>query len=213
MIKKLITSWVVCILIGCLIGCPFGFLIADATRNEPEQEPEVQTQDVEAVVTAPITTTNIPEVPQDDFISLDIPMGKDLQKYIYHLCGDEIEFALVMALINCESSFKPDAISETADWGLMQINEVNHDRLTNELGVTNYLNPYQNTKAGVHILKELFEKYEVPAMVLMAYKHGEKGASDLWEQGVFETTYTNKILKLADEYRQQISGKEGESNG
>jgi soluble lytic murein transglycosylase-like protein len=115
-----------------------------------------------------------------------------------------------MALIHQESTFNPDIISNTNDYGLMQINKVNHEWLTEKLGVTNYLNPYENIIAGMHILEDLFNKYENHSKVLMAYNMGEYGASNLWEQGIFQTQYSNKILELAATYEQQISEKEGE---
>lgn len=211
-IRRVLISWVVFFLIGCVIGSllTLGFTWLTKDETPKGETPEIETQVSESInkVEPPVISLDVST--ENDFIPLDVPMNTDLQKYIYDLCGNDIEFPLVMALIKQESSFRPNVISETDDWGLMQINEINHERLTDELGVTNYLNPYENTKAGVHLLKELFEKYELPVMVLMVYKHGEKGASDLWDEGVFETTYTNEILKSADEYRQQISGKEGE---
>lgn len=41
----------------------------------------------------------------------------------------------------------------------------------------------------------LFEKYEDPEKVLMAYNMGETGAKRLWDKGIYETDYTNKVIK------------------
>ena len=46
------------------------------------------------------------------------------------------------------------------------------------------------------ILRKLFEKYEDPELVLMAYNMGEDGAKTLWEQGIFETNYTKSVLSI-----------------
>jgi hypothetical protein len=59
------------------------------------------------------------------------------------------------------------------------------------------------------MLRRLFEKYEDPAKVLMAYNMGEGGAGKLWKKGVFESNYSRKIMKLAVEYKQQILEKKG----
>lgn len=72
------------------------------------------------------------------------------------------------------------------------------------LGLTDMTNPYQNIRAGLYILRRLFEKYDDPAKVLMAYNMGEYGASVLWEQGVFETTFTRRVLTTADEFATEI---------
>ena len=145
------------------------------------------------------------------FVPLDVPMDEDVQEFVYCLSyGYNIDFPFVMALINEESSFRSDVVSETNDYGLMQINEINHEWLTETIGVTNYLDPYENVRSGIFILRNLFEKYEDPEKVLMAYTLGESGASELWKNGVSETRYSNSIMKTAAEYEKQL--EEGASH-
>ena len=109
-----------------------------------------------------------------------------------------------------ESSFRTDVVSDTDDYGLMQINSVNHEKLTENLGITDFTDPYQNIRAGVYILRGLFEKYDDAAKVLMAYNMGDYGASVLWDKGVYSTTYTNKVLAKADEYAAMRGGAASE---
>ena len=149
---------------------------------------------------------------EPEFVPLDVPLNEDVQEFIYDLCCDnEIDFPFVMALIETESSFNVNAISGTNDYGLMQINKINHEWLKSTLGVTNFCDPYQNTKAGIFMLKNLFEKYEDPSKVLMAYNMGESGAKKLWKQGIFESNYSKKIMKQAAEYKEIYTVKEGEN--
>ena len=96
----------------------------------------------------------------------------------------------------------PDGISSTNDYGLMQINACNHEWLTEELGITDFIDPYENIKAGLFILRGLFEKYDSTSKVLMAYNMGENGASKLWEQGIFESNYSKDVLQRQETYRQ-----------
>lgn len=139
-----------------------------------------------------------------DFVPLDCGLSEDLQEYTYYLCeAYYIDFDFVMALMFTESSFKADTISATGDYGLMQINKCNHKYLSSALGVTDFTEPYENIRAGLFILRGLFEKYDEPALVCMAYNMGEYGASVLWEQGIYETAYSNKVLAKADEYAAQ----------
>lgn len=148
-----------------------------------------------------------------DFVPLDVPMDEEIQEFIYYLSYEyNIEFPFVMALIKTESSFEVDAIGSTNDYGLMQINKINHKWLTEVVGVTDYLDPYQNVRAGTFMLRKLFEKYEDPAKVLMAYNMGETGASRLWEQGILESRYSKAVMTQAVEYKNQISERKGDSN-
>ena len=148
-----------------------------------------------------------------DFIPLDVPMDEDLQEFIFCASyGYNIEFPFVMALINQESTFRSDIISDSNDYGLMQINKINHEWLTETLGITNYLDPYENVRAGTYILMNLFEKYEDPAKVLMAYNMGERTARRFWKKGIFATNYSNEILECTALYEQQISEKKVEEN-
>ena len=50
------------------------------------------------------------------------------------------------------------------------------------------------------------DEYEDPALVCMAYNLGEYGASVLWDKGVYETSYSRKVLSVADEYEAQRGG-------
>lgn len=142
-----------------------------------------------------------------DFTPLDCKMPEEQQEFVFYLCsGYNLDFTLVMALIQHESSFDPNVISSTNDYGYMQINLVNHQWLTETLGVTDYLDPYQNIRAGVFTLRKLFERYQDTDMVLMAYNMGETGASRLWEKGVFSTDYTESILTIQEQFNDQLEG-------
>ena len=207
--RQVLASWVICALVGCLIGCFIGFGLAHAIEDKPTEIHIIETTECEAEETTEQETTEqesttIAEV-EEDFI-LNVPLSVDLQRHIHKLCEESgVDYALVMAIIRQESNFKPNAISKTNDFGLMQINKVNHARLTKQLGVTDYLDPYQNTEAGIYMLKELFEKYEGISMVLMAYNQGEASASRSWEKGFFHTEYTNLVMGFLDEYEHELS--------
>jgi hypothetical protein len=147
----------------------------------------------------------------DDFSPLDCSLSEELQEYTYYLCkAYYIDFNFAMALMYTESSFKEGIISATGDYGLMQINERNHSELSSALGINNFNEPHQNIRAGLYILRRLFEKYDDAARVCMAYNMGEYGASVLWEQGIYETSYSNKVLAKAEEYAAQLGAAANE---
>lgn len=163
-------------------GAPYGTRDGKALRGEPPYE----------------------YLSDSDFVPLDCGLSEDLQEYTYYLCeAYYIDFDFAMALMFTESSFKADTISATGDYGLMQINKCNHKSLSSALGISDFTEPYGNIRAGLFILRGLFEKYDEPALVCMAYNMGEYGASVLWEQGIYETAYSNKVLAKADEYAAQ----------
>lgn len=143
---------------------------------------------------------------ETNFKPIDIDLDENIQEFIYLLCeGYNINYSFVLALIDQESSFTINAVSETGDYGLFQINEVNHEELKNKLGITNVSDPYENTRAGMFILRKLFEKYKEPAKVLMAYNMGETGAKILWDNNVFSTSYTDRVLKLQKKYERKLA--------
>jgi len=142
--------------------------------------------------------------PEYDFVPIECELPYELQEYTYYICkAYYIDFNFVMALMFTESSFKTDVVSSTNDYGLMQINACNHKALEDKLGITDIMEPYQNIRAGLYILRGLFEKYDDASRVCMAYSLGEYGASILWDKGVYSTSYSNKILAKADEYAAQ----------
>ena len=93
-----------------------------------------------------------------------------------------------MALIDVESDYKPDVISPTGDYGLMQIN------LCNQKKNLDYLDLRTNVTEGVQLLSPLLCKYETMEMALMAYNMGEAGAANLWSQGIYSSEYSRNII-------------------
>lgn len=132
-----------------------------------------------------------------------IPLSEDMQDEIMGIANrNGIDQLTVLALIDVESNYNPDSVSETDDYGLMQINICNHERLSNTLELTNIMEPLQNVEAGSYMLGLLYQKYQDMNMALMAYNMGEAGAQRLWNQDVYETSYTNKV----NETREELEG-------
>lgn len=146
-----------------------------------------------------------------DFIPLNCKLDEVTQQFTFYLCkGYDIDWTLVMALMQKESSFRSDVISATDDYGLMQINKCNHKWLTDTIGVTDYLDKEQNIRAGVFVLRKLFEEYTDPNLVLMAYNMGADGAETLWNKGIYTTPYVDDILTYQAEFNKQIEERNGD---
>ena len=206
--ERSLLLFIICIfLIGAIIGSGV-VVVAHAISGKSTAEADTQ-------ATEPYGTRDGRYITENGGITFDYELGSEfeplecalpveLQEFTYYLCeAYYIDCEFAMGLMYTESSFRTDVVSGTSDYGLMQINKCNHAELTKALGITDFTEPYQNIRAGLYILRRLFEKYDEPALVCMAYNMGEYGASTLWDKGVYETTYSKKVLAKADEYEAQ----------
>lgn len=194
--NRIITSWVIIALIFSVVGFAIG---AVSHSSKPKTETLIYGRVADGKIFDGDMSVSY-ESEDTLFVPLGVPLDSDVQEFIYHLSkGYNMDFTFVMAIIQQESGYQPDAVSNTDDYGLMQINKVNHGYITDEIGVTNYLDPYENVRAGMFILRKLFEKYETPEKVLMAYNLGESGAKALWDKGVFETNYSKSVQRIQSE--------------
>ena len=183
-----------------VIGIVIGWLIGRFTAP-----PEVEIQTVTETVTVEVPVYEADKLPEvSELVLYDIPLSDSLQRYIYEICADEeVPVTLVLAMIEHESYFNPEIVSATDDYGLMQINAVNHEWLEEDYRCADMLNPYQNVFCGVKIVSTYIEKYEGDlTKALMAYNMGNYGARTAWENGITSTTYTEKILGLMEKYEE-----------
>lgn len=205
--KDMIISALIAILV--LIAL---ILNGGVTINNEEPTTEVVTEaqplygTVEYVSAVPTEEWVVGDI---DFQPIDCSLDVEIQEFIYYLAyGYNIDFYFIMAVIEHESDYRADLISKTNDYGLMQINKCNHEWLSQALGITDFLDPYQNVMAGTYKFYILFEKYQGDtAKVLMAYNMGNTGAKRLWDKGIYETKYSREIMQQIAEW------KEGGMNG
>ena len=196
--NRIITSWVIIALIFSVVGFAIG-AVFHSIKPKTETETLIYGRSADGKIFDGDMSVSY-ESEDTLFVPLGVPLDSDVQEFIYYLSkGYNMDFTFVMAIIQQESGYQLDAVSNTDDYGLMQINKVNHGYITDEIGVTNYLDPYENVRAGMFILRKLFEKYETPEKVLMAYNLGESGAKALRDKGVFETNYSKSVQRIQSE--------------
>lgn len=119
----------------------------------------------------------------------------ELQDYLFKKCmkaGIGEYYKLLQAQMYCESNFKSDIISGTNDYGLMQINIVNHKWLSKKLGKNNFLDPYTSIDAGVLIMSGFLKKYNDAETALVCYNMGEGAVIN---RGIYSSIYSRKIIK------------------
>lgn len=179
----------------------FGFILGRVTKPEVVRT-EVETVETVKTVEVPIyEEQGLPATYEVDYY--DVPLSHSLQKYIYEICADEeIPVSLVIAMIDYESNFNPEVISETQDYGYMQINQVNFSQLKEDYNAVDMTDPYQNVYCGVRILSSYLQKYDRDfTKALMCYNLGEYGANKAWENGIFCTEYTKTVETKWEVYR------------
>lgn len=174
-----------------------------------ETEAEAKTEEEEATVFEEDYSEDFIEVPGMEYgaITPDIPeesceeddvnaLDEEWYAYVRARCEDTgVPYALVMAIIEHESGFDPRAVSVTNDYGLMQINRINHPRMRSIFGEDwDPLNPYDNVDAGLEMLEPLWHSFEGDYdAVLMCYQYGNTGAAKLWAQGIYESEASKDI--------------------
>lgn len=163
-----------------------------------------------------VTLTKTVEVPAYDSDKLptlkdvtyyDVPLSYSLQRYIYEVCADEeVPVSLVIAMIDKESQFNPEAVSDTDDYGLMQINKINHETLGEQYRAADMLDPYQNVFCGVKMMGSYIKAYDGDYnKALMTYNMGDYGAKKAWENGIKSTSYSESVLALMQKYEQEVN--------
>lgn len=158
---------------------------------------------------------NKPQCKSISPVFYNLPLSTELQAYTFYTCLDyDIDYELVLAIMWTESNYTPSAISSTDDYGLMQINIINHKWLADALGFESsstdtYLDPEYNIQAGVYLLSMMMTKYKTESKAIMAYSLGETGAARLWTNGIYTSSYVEKVLYrksliLKNEYNKNI---------
>lgn len=123
----------------------------------------------------------------------NINLSQDLQEYTFIQCIKyDVDPVLALAVMKTESGFNANAVSETNDYGIMQINACNHQWLSDAFGDIDLLNAKDNIKCGVYMLSKI--KYPTREHKLMIYNMGSVQAKALWEKGIYTTDYTEKVI-------------------
>lgn len=144
----------------------------------------------------------VPTLPEavlwrDDIVTDGNLLDYDLQVTMQACCEEYgVPYALALAVADVESRFDPDAASSTNDYGLMQINQVNHGWLL-EQGI-DPMTPAGNIEAGVLFLSDYLTAYGDPELAVMAYNCGPSGAQNLWAAGTYSTDHSRKVMDRFD---------------
>lgn len=133
-----------------------------------------------------------------------------MQQFIYIICNQNgVDYALVLAMIEVESGYHWDAVSDHGAVGYMQIVEKWHEDRMDRLNVDNVDNPYFNIMVGVDYLAELQGRFDTEAEVLTAYNYGVSGAyQSVWNKGLTETEYSRTVQQVKARIEAQLGGEQ-----
>ena len=113
-------------------------------------------------------------------------LDAELQKYTYELCieyGIEKYFTLILCQLYYESQYDEDAVSQTSDYGMAQINRTNHKWLSKELGITNFLDAKQSILCNIYMMSSNLKKYSVESS-LFCYNTGKRNGSNRYSRNI-----------------------------
>lgn len=183
--------------------------------------------------------------------NISIKIAQNLQKekglsfyqYLYPLLVNElrgindVEWALINAIIRQESRFEQTAVSHAGARGLMQLMPATAKETARKLGISHQLGwltsrPDHNIKLGSRYLKQMVDRYDGHyALAAAAYNAGP-GRVDRWitEMGdprtgeinyfdwieqipIYETrNYVQRVLEATAVYRDQLVGQQRQYN-
>lgn len=116
---------------------------------------------------------------------MDVPLTAELQETVWDACQEHnVEYELVLGLIEVESTFRTDAVSYVGCYGLMQLNPQYFP---------SDLSPVENIQYGVAFLAEKLDQYtgDIGA-ALTAYNAGHDTGN---------REYAEKVMAAAERWK------------
>lgn len=140
------------------------------------------------------------------YLKSNIPLPENLQDYLYYQCQEyKVDYTEALAVLLTENP-KCDILAVhinndgSRDSGLFQTNSCHKKRLKDQLGVTNFLDPYASIVSGCFMLSEL-SKYQGESKFI-AYNYGERGAQKAISRGITSTRYSRSVVDKITELKE-----------
>lgn len=140
------------------------------------------------------------------FKSYNIKLPVDEQQYAYSMAQKYgIQYELLLAVMYKESGYNPSAVGGGNSYGLCQIHISNYTNLSNRLGISSLLDPYDNIKAGAYMLALYMnsgrrissDNTTIEVYALNSYNMGEGSYySNCYSRGIIDRAYSNSVISL-----------------
>ena len=133
------------------------------------------------------------------FYCEDIPLTEEEQMELFNAADAfDIWYPLAVAMVDVETSFQNVAGDGGASIGYLQVNGTLHTDLMEQVGATDLWVPRDNFRTGLAYLAQQMERTDTVHKALMAYNMGPSGAAAVWERGIYESEYSQKVMERAE---------------
>lgn len=183
--------------------------VFEPVETETETEPETTEEPAETETETEAVAEEAQIIPETEVQTDDgyrfrenVPLPDELQKYIHDKCQEyNVPEYLLYGLIENESRFRYDLISATDDYGICQINKCNHASLSAELGISDFLDPYQGSLAGIKMLSNALTLGGGNERRALMIYHNPKCAYEDWDAGIYTSAYAETVMASAEKYK------------
>ncbi|MEO8217674.1 MAG: lytic transglycosylase domain-containing protein, partial [Acidobacteriota bacterium] len=120
--------------------------------------------------------------------------------------ANNLQPEFVAAVVQTESHFKPNAVSQVGAQGLMQL----VPKTGRWMGARNLMNPAENVKAGAKYLKYLTERFEGnQEQAIAAYNAGEGTVRKFQGIPPYRETqnYVQRVQESQQDFHEQVTGR------
>lgn len=140
----------------------------------------------------------------------DVPLSFEMQDFIQDVMVEYgmplKDYKYVLALIQRESEFEPDASNINGDgsfdYGYMQINSGNFSWMKESVGVEDCIDPKNNLRCGIYFLQSILSAYDDEIeYAVIGYRRGYSMGLQYKQLGVLDD-YATYILDFADSLRE-----------
>lgn len=137
----------------------------------------------------------------EEFYRTHVPYGPIIYR---EAMRNHLPPALVAAVVEAESDFRPRLVSSKNALGLMQI----VPETGKLMGAGDLFDPTENIAAGTKYLRYLFDRYGDQKMVLAAYNAGEGAVDRFGGIPPFDETltYLQRVASRRARYEQRVRG-------
>jgi soluble lytic murein transglycosylase len=122
-----------------------------------------------------------------------------------------VDYRLVLAVMDAESNFRHDVVSEAGAIGIMQVKRIVAREFSEEVGIPYERDvlhdPHANVRFGVYYLSWLSRHYDNDYAILYAYNVGyTRARQNMQRSSEPKTGYTRKVMEEYERNRSRLPG-------
>ena len=123
----------------------------------------------------------------------------------------DVDYRLVLAVMDVESDFRHNVVSDAGAVGIMQVKPVVARTFSQEVGIPYKRDvlrcPHANVRFGVYYLSWLGRHYDNDYAVLYAYNVGyTRARQNMQRNSEPKTGYTRRVMEEYERYRSRLPG-------